>query len=119
MSSEEQRADNRLWEELNLLRTRVHNVVSELNGVQLLLKDNSQRILDTNKRVKENEKILKHLENSVEEMQKADAIAEGIANRLSERRDTKWRIWGVRVAIVSAIVAGVGTLVDITIKVTH
>lgn len=120
MSSEGQPLqETRLWEELTQLRKRVHKVVGELNGVRLLLEENTQQIKNTAEWVKKTERIIQHLENSVEEMQRADAIAEGIAQRLSERRESKWRTIGVKTAVISAIIAALGTVTDLTLKVVH
>jgi len=117
MSSEAQ-VPNILWKEIERLRERIHSLSTDIQGLHLLSKDNSQRIIDTQKQLVGAIKELQQLERQVEQILRADAIADGIAERLQERRDTGWRIWGVRTAIVSAIIAGIGTVTDLIFRIT-
>jgi len=109
MNSEEQQGHNRIWQEIDRLRNRVHNLESTVKGLDILTKRAMEQL-------DEIEKTVHHIDNEVEHLQKADAIADGIATRLAQNRDSKWRIWGVRTAIVSAITAGGTSIIELVIK---
>jgi uncharacterized protein YeeX (DUF496 family) len=88
-----------------------------VNGIQLLVKDNSQRLIDVNRKLRDSQHKLNHLDNVVAEILRADAIAEGVAQKLAEKTETGYRIWAVRAAVISAIAAGIGTVTELLLKV--
>lgn len=115
MSNEElerRREDNRLWQEVDRLRDRVHTLESKIYGTDLIVRENA-------KSLKEAKTLLREVEQQMQEVVTADKIADGVADKLAEKADTGIKKWGVRAAIVSAIAAGVGTIIDLILRFFH
>ncbi|HEY8775809.1 MAG TPA: hypothetical protein VIM33_04925 [Gaiellaceae bacterium] len=94
--------NGRTWQELRNLRERVERLSSRAAELLYITRANRSR--------------LDRLEPKVDAIATADAIAEGVADKLDEREhesESRLRVWSIRVGIVGATVAGVIAILDL------
>jgi hypothetical protein len=99
-----QPSDDRLDRELHRTRDRLHSLESRVAGIEMALRF-----------VRES---LDELAPTVMSLQVQDAIAEGIAEKLSTREQSAARTWGLRVAVSGAVIAGAAAIIDLVRLVT-
>jgi hypothetical protein len=109
------------------MRDRVHDLANE---VQKLQGSEAGRERDLRRLERVHGKALEDLElelqalaENVKKLAMADEIADAVASRIdvasrrSElRRFTRLQAWGVRAAIISAVVAGVGEIIRLVLS---
>jgi hypothetical protein len=102
------------------LRDRLHEIANDLTQVRLSEGSHDRDLVRLSTDVADFEGRLQKVEDRVAVMSHKDEIADAVAARLDlergfvrEQRFTRWQVWGIRVAIGSAVLGGIAEIVRV------